>query len=1270
MKNLFDDEEIVTGKTSNLPLNMNPQLLDKLDGLPLENTYQNELEVNRDVGPYRPEEVKQTPGWGETVKLGLKKDSSLYSIATNQSDLNPLNDFTHDGYNAASDDSNFIGVLPKYHGNIAAAKSPNDAYFRKLDALQKQQDDEYFESGATTAKITAGFITGLEFAWIPLGQAAKYASVTKTAYEAMLAATPGLAIGSMLHEGTIQANTLGGNIHDTMVDAFVDTLGGLAFMGAGAGLGKGFDALKLFKAREYLKLNYDGIAADLKVNDKGEVIGYQASGLTNEAISAKKWAAAQIYLDSTFDKSGLFAVPYLGGGIDYAVKKANPIYRGITSRFPTMRGFTDRTASHSMVTAGNKKGIPKPDDFETEMGIVQAQNKVYYYTMQALLDRRNGINSTSDIARLGERSVKKFTDEGYTSAEAFGKEIKGVIQTGVAHENSSVNEAATMTRETLDETWELLRKTYNLPKEWMPPPTADGYFPRVYEQSIMVERPDQWQKMWVGWWKGADKQIITHMQPIENLKETIKASKLAHAAEPSPNSAKLIRDQTRQLRKMKEDLADKIKSDKTLFLHGDDQAALSGKEARQLRTLLKPMNKLKKDLKLSQAKAEKLSQQKFFTENRVHTATTPEAVAKLQEDIKRIETDLIAQKAEVQEFKYKLDIEEGKLQDKAREGKISPRIYDREPGTSLVKFKKPSNLMKFRDVFLSEKHMADEADAYHSTILNQTPEDTMAQVLGHYVGGASKEQHAMKRKLMIPDSLLEKNNFLSSNLPLIVANYRNSLHRKIALKTVFQDVTLHGGIDPITESLTKDFKEQRDAIISNEKLTEKQRAKQLKTLQKDFNDAKEDMQLSYARMMGKTNGGKKLNSFIRFMRLWTVATRLGSVPLTMTTDLSANIYKHGFWPSIRDGLVPALENLAERIKLGDRASHMQNAADAHLALETVLAANNDRDWGGIAMEHVPLSGALGNAMEYAAHVSGNIAGTNQMTNALQRMAAQEIQAKVMRYMVAHSKGELKPRDLEKLLIYGLNPTQWGERFLKQYKVHGHSGTIKGSHQSNYWKWDDAEASNKMAKTIYRGVQDTIIKKGMMDAPFFFDDPVWGTLVFFHGWSTAALTRYLVPLMQRPDAEHLTGLVWMLAAGAMVAPLRRLSKGEPMIDEDSNMFRDALTDSGVLTPIMGLVEDANILTNHTVLGSSNDRWKNRGFAGTVGGPVVGMGEDITRVLGMVASGRINETDVKKAGALVPGMQPWYLRGLKNHMLEGLGLPKTASEYENSSSNAYR
>ena len=66
----------------------------------------------------------------------------------------------------------------------------------------------------------------------------------------------------------------------------------------------------------------------------------------------------------------------------------------------------------------------------------------------------------------------------------------------------------------------------------------------------------------------------------------------------------------------------------------------------------------------------------------------------------------------------------------------------------------------------------------------------------------------------------------------------------------------------------------------------------------------------------------------------------------------------------------------------------------------------------------------------------------------------------------------------------------------------------------------------------------------------------------------------------------------------------------------------------------------------------------------------MGQDVSKIIGMMLDGRLNESDAKRAARLIPMMQPWYLKGLQNKMIEGLDLPKNAYEVENNSSNAYR
>ena len=201
----------------------------------------------------------------------------------------------------------------------------------------------------------------------------------------------------------------------------------------------------------------------------------------------------------------------------------------------------------------------------------------------------------------------------------------------------------------------------------------------------------------------------------------------------------------------------------------------------------------------------------------------------------------------------------------------------------------------------------------------------------------------------------------------------------------------------------------------------------------------------------------------------------------------------------------------------------------------------------------------------------------------------------------------------------------------------------------------------MAETIYRGTKDTIIRRGMFDAPFALDDPIMGMLFMFKGYVAASMTRYLTPLMQRPDAEKVLGTVLMMGAGSLVTPLRRLVKGEEAFQEDDNMFWNAVVDGNVFSPIADTLEHVNVLMGGNLLKDiRNDRYRDRTIAGLIAGPAGGMADDIVHVLKMISSGNLNQNDVNKIARLIPFTQSWQFRGLSNKMVESLGLPETYND----------
>lgn len=1248
--------------------------------------------------PFDVKPIQPVPSWSSTFwNSATKTASNIGTIVHNAGTVsNPFDDNVAPGWSATQDESYFVGVQPKDYQYVAESRSPNEATMRRFTAIQNRQDDDFYASGAMTAHVLGGFVDVAPTFLIPIASTLKYAQGGEFLVANMARQIPSIALGSAAINATEQAADISGNMQDFVLNTLIDTVGGTAFIGGTLGLSKQFDAFKLNGAKEWLKHSFNGINVDIDIQD-GLVKGYKAVPAPGMSVGAADVRSAQFFLDGQMSQNGMFAIPYIGGMISKTVQTMNPIVRGLNSPFKTVRNYTNRTASHSIVTKDIEDGVSAPDNFDNVMGAIQGTNKTYQKQLNQLLNERNDISNDNPVTGWTEKIKKKWAKDGYIDHETFGAEVKDVILSGTPSEHGAVNKAAQLTREYLDEMWNAYRSVYNLPENWMPPPTSDGYFPRVYDVDKIMSQPKEWGDMWVDYLRTADSKIRTTMQPINELQTTVKQMKEQHdqlirsknvTQEQVKTSAAELAANERRLKKMKDDVSNRLREDPEFRLLTDDHSALSAKEAKELKDLHKPLRKAEKVRDEQKKVVESLKKDIFFQENKARKSQDKGTAKTRAKEVDNLKLQLEKEQTKLDEHEGNVFGEEQKLQDMAHNGQINPLYYERIPNSNQYKFKDPNNRLKMRDTFESEFHMRQHAQAVADTISNQTAEDTMTQVMGGYIG-AKAESHVMKRSVMIPDTHIEKFGFTSNDLTSIVSNYRNSLGRKYAMKHVFGDVTIEGGIEPMVESLDLEYKNMRQSIMSarqkidaaiekikldkdlsqQEKVVRENKLKidiaknekQLRKLNKEFEEAKKFMQLSYDRMMGRRSG-KEANDFIKFMRLWTSATRLGAVPLTMVTDLGAVVMKHGLWPTIRDGLLPLLKNMDGIVKSGKGQAYIDNAAHAEMGLTHVMQGYNDRQWGGIAQQNVPVSGKINSFLDKAAHFSANVSGTNYIDNMLQRMTAWVFQSKLIKLMLDHEAGTLKESDKRRLLLYGIDPEQWSKRFLNGWRERGSDGNGFGGYVGRHWQWTDIEAANKFSNAMQRAVKDTIIRRGLMDSPFFQDDPVWQTIFYFKGWTNAATTRLLVPLMQTPDAQHLIGLTTMLAAGALVDPMRRLSRGESAIDPDeTNMFWSAAQNSGVLSPGTDIAENMNIVLNGALLKHiKSDRYRDRSGFGAALGPVAGVGEDSGKVLSMLLSGNLNENDVKKGVRLIPGLQPWYTRGLVNKAVEALGLPKTAGD----------
>lgn len=1264
-----------------------------------------------------PEKSKERPGFFESFGGRFWQQNEFMQLAENadrsEKDNSPLDDFVPPNWDPTADKSAFIGVDPRNMGYILAATGPKDQRRRYNYVLDTQEYNERLDNGSFLAQMAGGFggFATSPSAWLPLAKAAKYAKVSQAFLQTLPKIAAGIGISSAAHEAVMETTKVGGNLADWAMDTFADTVLGTVFMGAGVAGSHLLQAGKIFNAKGVIKMMDEGIEPRPVLNEKGELKGWKATPIDGNA-SAAKVDMAQAYLDGSMAKNSLYSIPYYGPKIGYAAGEAgnylagkiSPIVRMMNSPFTTMRGLISNVADHGIETAGVAAGRAVEDSFEHMMGVIRGTNVKLHVDYNGLYLQRNGISYNPD--KFGSRTAanvegkgKELFQDGWVSKEAFGREVQNVLINEEPSQHAAVNEAADMLRNAMDEIYGEYRKLHGFSEKILPPKTAKGYLSRVYNTAFMETKEERWMQVITEELRKDDAQISQLMEPINRAKADYESAKAAHDAlirkknvkdeEVKASSDNLEGIKLRQ-KALENELQNNLRENPDLHRHVEDINAVSADEARQIKGHTQKLNDIKREIEAQKAKIDEIktvTSRKDRATKKAKTAKT----AKKQVALKDMsENDLEIEQRKLRELQEKHDTEELALQEQMHNGQIDPALFNRIPDSQQYKFKDPANRLRLRDVYESDFHRQTAAKAYYDTILNQTSEDNIANILGRMTGNPS-ENPLGKRTLMIRDQALYDNNFLHPDPSINVMNYRNMLGRRNAIKTVLNRLTVNGDFESLINRLSgehaqmkADLSKPMDAVQAKiAKLKEQAKAdehaeaiknlegqldklkakydKQVKRLGRKYKNAKKDMELTFNKMMGRTKYSQTSREFSTLLNSWAAATKLGFVPLTMSTDLMATVFKFGFWPSVRDGLIPMLKTLGGMLNTAEGKDIRENAAHAHLAYQHVNMSYSDKNWTGTSQTYEPVQGKLLKGVETLAHYSNNFAGTNYVDNFLQRWAATVIQSKVMKAMLDFQAGKLADKDLKDLLRYGIDPKEWAERFVNEWKARGSDGNGIGGYQSRYWEWKDTEAATRMSGTIMRAVRDTIIRRGTFDAPFAMDNPIVNSVFLFKGYVMASLNRYMVPLMQRPDAQKLIGTMLMMAAGATQNPLRRLVAGQDPIQEDDHMFRNAIRDGGVFSVLGDAYEEANFLTNGYLQESvGNERYRGRTEMGVFNGPIGGMANDMSRVIGMLARNEINQTDLKRIAVNLPFVYSWQMRGLTNKMITSLNIPETPAQ----------
>ena len=947
-----------------------------------------------------------------------------------------MQDVPKEDFNPTQDAEVFLGINQENLHYLMGATGKKDQQYRRQRILEQQGHDEKLTNGSTFAKIIGGIAGAITdpVSYIPIAGWAKYGKLAPTIFRAAARTLPGISSAALIQAGAKQADAINKNLSDFVIDAGINTAFGTALFGLSAGAGLLAERMELWNLKEMYKSFANGVDFKFNLSEKGEIKGIQAFD-TDGSAGAAEVSKAQEIANSSFLKSGVFKLPYIGDGLLYLKGLpgvGSPLVNMATSHYKTMRAFATNAFDSVFITEGINKGIAAPKSFEFQMKKEFAGLRAVSAQMNALHLERMGFDIkprvAQDLTKVGlglyNKSLKLMQQDrdkfGWVSRDSFDDEVQQVLIGGEQSQHAAVNSAAAIIRPMLDKTIKSFNEAYGRNQEILSPKMASEYLMRVYDKNYLNVNKLQFVQVIADYFKEADETIATRMQPIKQLEEEVKAlttkhEKFIRKPNLTDQQVKLSSDKIDKkkidLRVAQEQLQNELRTNEDLKYHVEDWHALSADEANELKGILKPLDKLNKDAEEQKAVVAQLKSQKSKSRQSAIKGKTVETAKKHVSAEESHASKIKAEEDKLNEIQAKIQDEKHDLYMRARNGEINSKFY--YPETH--ELKDPNYRLKFRDVYESHIHRETHAKAAWSSIMHMNPEDLIADVMGK-VTGNSKENHLKARSLLVPDKLLYANNFMTKDLMAKVNNYVLYFSLRTHLKNTFKEVTLEGGIEPLVEKLRLEHEANRSSLDKNKDKIKKQLSKldpekdgeKIKKLQeksskvdksinkesKKLDSAISYMNKSYERMMG-TRKRENLEVVTQgVIRSLTAMANLHFVPLTQVADLGAMALQHGTWEFVRDGIAPFLESIGGLLKTKDSEAVRRACPHVHLGLQDVNNGIADKN---ISMEAQPYFnlGPWVAGVEKLAHFSGNADLTTYIDNMTQRMSGSIIQSKLM-----------------------------------------------------------------------------------------------------------------------------------------------------------------------------------------------------------------------------------------------------------------------------------
>ena len=349
-----------------------------------------------------------------TIREAFKLDNSVFNVVKESVDIDTLN-FKEKGYDVFDD----IEGYEEYADMFIGVANPSRASQLKNDIDLEMDTKRYLDSAPTwqsvTARLAANVIDPISI--MPIIKGVQLASragrfAKGAAQGAALGGLSGISREAILQKSQETKTAQESVINIVAESAFGALLGGgIAALPSSAKLAGQRILAKAMKGEDFqIRIDKDGgMSIERSVGAKEVVTDIEDEGLA--------------YLNNKVLKGAAHAAS--GFGVDLVT---SPVYRGVTSRFGTVRQFTNSMFAHNFILGKETKGVASPVRAEELMRRDDARMVDVNSKVSDLYTRHTGvgkIRSSNSLTRpegrisfdeFNERISKSLRDDTYIDA--------------------------------------------------------------------------------------------------------------------------------------------------------------------------------------------------------------------------------------------------------------------------------------------------------------------------------------------------------------------------------------------------------------------------------------------------------------------------------------------------------------------------------------------------------------------------------------------------------------------------------------------------------------------------------------------------------------------------------------------------------------------------------------------------------------------------------------------------------------------------------------